>query len=526
MVIECTACRARFKLADEKVKPGGTKVRCSKCKEVFTVMPPPPPAAEEPPAAAEEEVDFGAFNMERMAETSPPEAPAPAEPPQAEIGSNAGAAEADRPALDEFEQAGAGENSWEGGAEKEFSFGGSQSTAGDRREEAFGEEQGEEALGGSEGDEFAFGEEQAQGEDEFAFDEEQEEEALGGGESGEFAFGEEQAQGEDEFAFGEEAGEEAFGGGESDEFAFGEEEPTADFFGLEESETAGPVEFAFEEETSAEGSAEFSWDEEESGDFGFDEGAGEPGEAEDFDFSGISFGEEESAPAPAPERPAVPEPQAARVETETFRPQRDFARPDTLPPAPAPPPVMPAARRRKSPLRGVMSLLLLLLLALLGGAVYLYWQGSVPELTKFVDRLTGQAAPPAASGQIRLEGLSSYYVANREAGQMLVIQGQAVNGYPEPRSSITVKGVVFNKAGKPVLQQTVYCGNPFTQETLKKLPFAKIEEGMNNPFGESLSNLNVAPSKAIPFTVVLHNLPADIAEFSVEVVDSKPGTKQ
>lgn len=187
---------------------------------------------------------------------------------------------------------------------------------------------------------------------------------------------------------------------------------------------------------------------------------------------------------------------------------------------------MPTARRRKSPLKGVMFLLLLLLLALLGGAVYLYWQGSVPELTRLVDRLTGQAAPPEVSGQIRLDGLNSYYVVNREAGQMLVIQGQVVNGYSDPRSSITVKGVVFDKAGNAVLQQTVFCGNPFDQETLKKLPFAKIEEGMNNPFGESLSNLNVAPGKAIPFTIALRNPPADIAEFSVEVVDSKPGTKQ
>ena len=30
MVIQCTQCQTRFKLADEKIKPQGTKVRCSK----------------------------------------------------------------------------------------------------------------------------------------------------------------------------------------------------------------------------------------------------------------------------------------------------------------------------------------------------------------------------------------------------------------------------------------------------------------------------------------------------------------
>ena len=47
MVIQCSSCDTRFKLADDKLKPGGVKVRCSKCKEVFTVMPPEEEAAPE-----------------------------------------------------------------------------------------------------------------------------------------------------------------------------------------------------------------------------------------------------------------------------------------------------------------------------------------------------------------------------------------------------------------------------------------------------------------------------------------------
>jgi len=40
MVIQCPHCQARFKLPQDKVKPGGTKVRCTKCKIVFMVTPP------------------------------------------------------------------------------------------------------------------------------------------------------------------------------------------------------------------------------------------------------------------------------------------------------------------------------------------------------------------------------------------------------------------------------------------------------------------------------------------------------
>ncbi len=40
MIIKCDKCQTSFKLPDEKIKPEGIKVRCSKCKNVFTIFPP------------------------------------------------------------------------------------------------------------------------------------------------------------------------------------------------------------------------------------------------------------------------------------------------------------------------------------------------------------------------------------------------------------------------------------------------------------------------------------------------------
>ncbi|MEL6179593.1 MAG: zinc-ribbon domain-containing protein, partial [Myxococcota bacterium] len=42
MRIQCPSCRARFKLADNKIPTDGVKVRCSRCKHVFRVLPDPP----------------------------------------------------------------------------------------------------------------------------------------------------------------------------------------------------------------------------------------------------------------------------------------------------------------------------------------------------------------------------------------------------------------------------------------------------------------------------------------------------
>jgi predicted Zn finger-like uncharacterized protein len=47
MIVKCTGCQARFRVADDKVGPRGARVRCSKCQTVFVVkrdapVPPPP----------------------------------------------------------------------------------------------------------------------------------------------------------------------------------------------------------------------------------------------------------------------------------------------------------------------------------------------------------------------------------------------------------------------------------------------------------------------------------------------------
>jgi uncharacterized repeat protein (TIGR01451 family) len=55
------------------------------------------------------------------------------------------------------------------------------------------------------------------------------------------------------------------------------------------------------------------------------------------------------------------------------------------------------------------------------------------------------------------------------------------------------------------------------------MKYAQIEEAMNNQFGDSLSNMNVSPGKVLRFTIVFRNIPKEMANINVEVVDSKPG---
>ncbi len=60
MIVQCEHCQAKYRIADEKVKGKGVKVRCSKCENIFIVTPlenhlpdqsaaPPSPPVPEPP---------------------------------------------------------------------------------------------------------------------------------------------------------------------------------------------------------------------------------------------------------------------------------------------------------------------------------------------------------------------------------------------------------------------------------------------------------------------------------------------
>lgn len=409
MIVECPECVSRFRLADDKLKPSGTKVRCSRCQKVFTVMP---------------ELD-GTSDVA------------------------AGSGDAAMP---------------------------STASADKGRDEALSE------TGGSAFHEFDFGE---------SWDDVS---SLSGDSTLENEFSEDATF--DFAAFGKD----------------GELKSDASF------------------ETAADEGGAFSF---EDGTFSLDE---ESGDSQDC------FAEPTQAPVDEPSSElstdsvasggAARSPLAGLHAAEADCEVEDgdaglFAPPASLEGKPSLPRPARVPVRRKSKGTG-LSLLFLLLLA--GGAAggYFAWKkdllGSLMPLERFQALMRSQ--PEATeSGQIRTLGLNGGFLQNRRAGRLFVIQGEAVNEYRESRSAIAVKGVLFDAKGAPLLQQTVFCGNPIDAGELETLPFDRIAERMNNQFGDSLSNLNVPAGKAVPFTIVFRNLPEGLSEFSVEVIDSKPASR-
>jgi hypothetical protein len=55
------------------------------------------------------------------------------------------------------------------------------------------------------------------------------------------------------------------------------------------------------------------------------------------------------------------------------------------------------------------------------------------------------------------------------------------------------------------------------------MTMAQINVELKNRPGKGNINVDVAPNRAIPFMVVLGDLPEDLSEFTVEAVSSSPG---
>jgi len=557
MIIQCQACQTRFRLADEKIKPGGTKVRCSKCKEIFTVT----PAEPEP---VEETVDFGSFNMQAVSEETPDETAVPGDIP--EQGDSA-------PEEEAFEQ----EEEPAPTAEAENISEPADQTQGDEIDfSRLEKEMGESDAGDELAEEFSFADTSQPAEDDLTSAEETPEEPPEE-QASDFPEASEETMepgGPVEFDFGDDSGltgEEESPSQTSEvakstgvaEFSFeSTDDETEDTSGLtfeedddsaQESTEQKPADFALDDQDDdnafsfddgvQRGSDSASeWDDDApAGDsFDFDEPqfdndtAGPESASKDSSEADLQFGEidfssdDDDSVAPTLQ---TDDPLAGAIMGTQDEPESFIRREQTPPlsrddeneePLPVPPPP------KKSSLSRIVLLLVLLLVVLGGAAGFLFMQqgslnlNAVAEYLPFLKDYIGETQEFAPGDRIAINISGSSYV-NGQAGQMLVIQGSAVNNHTSSRSSITIKGTLVDAKGKTLLQQTVFCGNALNNAELANMSFSAIEEAMNNEFGDSLSNMNIASGGSIPFTIVFRNLPDDIATINVEVVDSKPG---
>lgn len=445
MIIQCEQCQTRFRLDDSKVTDRGVKVRCAKCRHVFTVA----------KGGEETQSDFGALLDQSTATGAEQEPVAPFAPEQ----ESPAAQPPPEPGFDysDFvtnEFSGESEGPDAGASEPPLEERSPLAAAGD-----------DLSLDGEQG--FFPGQDQS---GDFAADVD-----FGGHD---FGADRAEAAGATLPEFGpldmdeSPAATTAGGAEEGTDFAFGGEPP------LGETVAATPA-----------------------------------GEADSFSLDGFAFGEEpppaevQQGDAGEPE-PVEQPPVAPSAGTSASVPVMEASQADQE----EPPPLSIPSRRRQNPLFSVLiAVATVVAVAVLGFFGY----------NRFMEEKVKVASE---AGRITLRAVDAAFVKSQAAGELLVISGEAVNGFAKPRASIQVKGMVYGAGGQVLATKSAYCGNPLTKEQLAGMPLEKIETAMANQFGDSLANMEVPPGKAIPFVIVIAKPPADAREYGVEPAGSTVAT--
>ncbi len=117
-----------------------------------------------------------------------------------------------------------------------------------------------------------------------------------------------------------------------------------------------------------------------------------------------------------------------------------------------------------------------------------------------------------------LTDVEGFFSRNNVVGHIYVIKGKVEHRGVKPYRNIRVKGILYNKKRYPLMESAVFCGIDISDRDLATLSGSEIYARMTALPPEGTDILQ--PSNAIPFTVVFIDLPKDIYEYSVSIIEA------
>jgi predicted Zn finger-like uncharacterized protein len=175
----------------------------------------------------------------------------------------------------------------------------------------------------------------------------------------------------------------------------------------------------------------------------------------------------------------------------------------------------------------------LIAVTLVVGAVYLWVNPQIGrEVLDMVypgmaDDILGKDTRTESSvpaGGINFTDVRERFMKNWIFGDILVIQGMAVNEYDYGISKVKLRGKILDSTGKIVGEVESYGGNILTDEELGNLTDQEIMERLSRAEGSTVPNTAIAPKATIPFMIVFINPPKEVDEFIIELAGSERPT--
>lgn len=140
------------------------------------------------------------------------------------------------------------------------------------------------------------------------------------------------------------------------------------------------------------------------------------------------------------------------------------------------------------------------------------------------DWVRPQVIDPDGALNLITQDVTGRFVNSPSLGDLFVITGKVRNNYPTTRHSILLMGRLFTKENKEIQAKSFYAANLITDRELATLTMAQIDRRLNVALGQENMNARVSPGQVIPFMAVFAKLPDDLAEYAVEVRESKEGS--
>ena len=120
-----------------------------------------------------------------------------------------------------------------------------------------------------------------------------------------------------------------------------------------------------------------------------------------------------------------------------------------------------------------------------------------------------------------LKDIKERPMENRIIGNILIIEGIAVNKNDSPVSNIQVRGKILDSSGNILAEEKFYGGNILTEEELKNLTEEEIKDELSNPDGSDFTNRNIPYDGKISFMIVFSNPPEKASEYLIDLAGIK-----
>ena len=138
---------------------------------------------------------------------------------------------------------------------------------------------------------------------------------------------------------------------------------------------------------------------------------------------------------------------------------------------------------------------------------------------------SGEAVTPRGT-EIYFIDTKEHAVNNWIIGDILVVEGIAINKGEFSASKVKVRGKILDAAGAVLMEEMSYGGTVLTEEELRNLTEDEVQSELSNPWGRDFDNRDISKDGRLPFMLVFINPPENSQEYVIDLASVDVGTKK